>query len=86
MELLSKKELEAVALHELGHIKNKSSSIKFWSFFAIMLHPLQSFETIHRNIDEEELKADQVVLEFQNTNCFLNTAKSKINSYVSYHR
>jgi len=83
MELLSKKELEAVALHELGHIKHKSSSIKFWSFFAIMLHPLQSFETMHNNIDEEERKADQIVLRFHNSATFLNTAKQKVNSYYS---
>ena len=84
LDLLNKKEIEAVLLHELGHVKNNSSAVKFWSIFARYLTPLANFDTLHNYINEEELKADEVVLKFQQSSKFLDSAKRKINNFISF--
>lgn len=76
-DILSKKELNAVLLHELAHIKNRSSLFKFSTFF-MKLSPLAMFNSFNKELDEEEVKADNVVFRFQRTNKYLVSAKEKI--------
>ena len=83
MELLNKKELEAVVLHELGHIKHKSSTVKFWTLYAKYLSPFAAFS--HTSLDQEELDADAVAIQFQQTNKFVRSAKQKLQNFESYH-
>ena len=42
-----------VLLHELGHIKHRASTTKFWMLFARFVSPLAAFS--HHNLDEEEI-------------------------------
>lgn len=78
MELLTKKEIEAVLLHELGHIKNRTSLFKFGSFFTSVISPLARFTTFSDDLDKEERRADGVVVGVQKTSKYLNSAKEKI--------
>jgi len=82
IDLLTKKELEAVLLHELGHIKNRSSSIKFWTLLAQSLSPLAAFS--HSHLDQEEVKADQVAVTLQKSNLFIRNAKKRLAEYHAY--
>jgi Zn-dependent protease with chaperone function len=76
-DILSKKEVNAVLLHELAHIKNKSSLLKF-SMFFIKLSPLAMFSSFNKELNDEEAKADSIILNFQRTNKYLVSAKKKI--------
>ncbi len=78
-ELLDKKEMEAVLLHELYHIKKKAS---FWKFSVNVLRifsPLASFITMSESMNKEEREADQFAVRIQGTKRFLKLAKHRIN-------
>jgi len=80
-ELLNKKEMQAVLLHELYHIKNKSSIWKFSLNQIRMFSPLSSFSSIKKSIDNEEREADLFAVKIQGTKMFLASAKNKINKW-----
>jgi beta-lactamase regulating signal transducer with metallopeptidase domain len=79
-ELLKPKELQAVLLHELGHIKHKSSFLKFTSALLRLFMPLSSFHSLHPELQREEKEADKVAVSIQGTDRYLLSAKEKINS------
>lgn len=81
LETLNKKELEAVLLHELYHIKNKSSLWKFSLNQIKMFSPLSSLSSIRKSINNEEREADLFAIKVQGTNRFLRSAKNKINRF-----
>ena len=83
-ELLTKKELEAVLLHELGHIKEKSSTLKFSTLLLKHLSPLSMFTPLIGELNQEEQKADNFAINIQGTKQFLRRAKRKINAWRSY--
>lgn len=78
-EILNKKEMQAVLLHELYHIKNKSSIWKFSINQVKMFSPLSSFSSIEKSIDKEERDADSFAIKVQGTKRFLESAKNKVN-------
>lgn len=82
IELLSRKELESVILHEIYHVKNSSSLFKFSTFF-IRLSPLATFTSFIEDLNKEEKDADNFAIKFQNTSKYLNGSKLKIHKY--YH-
>lgn len=83
IELLSKKELESVILHELYHVKNSSPFFKF-STFLIRLSPLATFTSFIDDLNKEEINADNFSIKFQKTDKYLKKAKIKINKYYNY--
>ena len=80
-DLLSKRELEAVLLHELKHIKNRSSLLKFSTFFMKFISPLAWFTALHKELNNEEMKADNYAARAQKTKRHLENAKRKINEF-----
>jgi Zn-dependent protease with chaperone function len=84
IELLSKKELESVILHEIYHVKNSSSLFKFSTFF-IRLSPLATFTSFIEDLNKEEKDADSFAAKFQKTSRYLNNAKLKINRYYHFN-
>lgn len=78
-EILNKKEMQAVLLHELYHIKNKSSIWKFSINQIKMFSPLSSFSSFEKSIEKEERDADLFAVKVQGTKRFLESAKNKIN-------
>ena len=81
LEILNKKELESVLLHEAYHIKNRSSIWKFSLNHIKMFSPLSSFSSIKQSIDHEEKEADVFAIKIQGARKFLNSAKHKINRF-----
>ncbi|MEK6808302.1 MAG: M48 family metalloprotease [Nanoarchaeota archaeon] len=82
IELLTKMEVEAVLLHELAHIKNKSSMLKFWSFFTKLFSPFAMFSTFYEELGKEEVLADTTAISVQKTSKHLDLAKKKIDEYL----
>lgn len=79
-ELLSKKELEAVMLHELAHVKSMSSLNKFGECFARILSPLAWFVS-SKSIETAEIDADNFAIEIQGTAKFINNARKKVSAF-----
>ncbi len=83
-ELLNKLELEAVLLHEIGHIKNKSS----WNNIATKIlrraSPLAHFSLTESKLNKEEVLADEFVIQEQDTARYLFAAKKKVREYYEH--
>ena len=80
-ELLTRKETEAVLLHELGHIRHNSSALKFSAFINRLISPFSHFSNLKMDFANEELMADNFASSAQGTEKYLKSAKSKIDSY-----
>ncbi|MBI2546428.1 M48 family metalloprotease [Candidatus Woesearchaeota archaeon] len=79
-DLLTKKEKEAVVLHELAHLHNKSSLLKSSTFLLGLVSPLSNFSSIH-SVTQEEEKADRFAAARQGTWRYVRSAKQKINEF-----
>ena len=77
-EMLKRKELRAVILHELHHILTRSSFLKFSTQFARFISPIARFTILDDELNEEERNADNFAVKMQNTDRFLLSAKRKI--------
>src|SRR3989344_4458558 len=77
MELLTKKELEAVLLHELWYTKSQSALYKV-SAFASRLSPFAAFSGLEKSLSKEENEADEFAIKYQSTKKYINSAKEKI--------
>ncbi len=80
MDILRKKELQAVLLHELAHIQNKASVFKL-STFLMRFSPFMVFKTFSKELTEEEAMADSHACRIQGTHKYLESAKKKISDY-----
>ncbi len=83
-EILNKKELEAVLLHELGHIYYKSSISKFSVLFIRVTSPLSKFTTFKERLNLEERKADAFATHIQRNSRFINKAKNKVEEFSKF--
>lgn len=81
LDLLQKKEVDVVLLHELGHIKHRASFLKFTNSLLRFLFPIANFNVFHNELDEEEQYADEVAVTIQGTAQHLAAAKQKMNAY-----
>ncbi len=79
-ELLSKKELDAVLLHEAAHIREGSSLFKFSTLLS-RLSPVAALKSFDRELNEEEAKTDAAVVGAQGTGRYLRSAKWKLNLF-----
>jgi Zn-dependent protease with chaperone function len=75
-DLLSKKELEAVLLHELYHVKARSSWGKFSARFVRVFSPIAWFSS--SSVEREECAADAFAVHSQKTKHYLKSAKKKV--------
>ncbi len=80
LDILNKKELQAVILHELSHIKEKSSVMKF-SSSLFRLSPLSILARFHHDTGREEKQADRFAVRTQRTSKYINSSKRKIQDY-----
>ncbi|MBI2578857.1 MAG: M48 family metalloprotease [Candidatus Aenigmarchaeota archaeon] len=81
IDLLNKKEIEAVILHELGHLKRKASVLKLSFSLLKFFSPLSLLARFHHDSDEEEAYADKVAIRIQKTYRYLKSAKRKIDEF-----
>jgi Zn-dependent protease with chaperone function len=75
-DLLSRKELEAVLLHELHHVKARSSWAKFSAGFVRIFSPIAWFSS--SSVEREERAADEFAVSSQKTVRYLRAAKDKV--------
>lgn len=81
-ELLNHHEREAVLLHELGHIRERSGWKKFSSALTRLFSPLASF-SCRETVQQEERRADLFAAQTQGTTKYLKQAKEKVILYYS---
>jgi Zn-dependent protease with chaperone function len=78
-ELLSRRELEAVLLHELYHVSSNSAWSKFSSNFVRLFSPIAWFSA--SSVEREERNADAFAVKVQNSERFLKSAKKKVSVF-----
>jgi len=84
MDILNKKELESVLLHELGHIMRTASVLKMSVSLLRFFSPLSLLARFHHDSGEEEMYADRFAARLQKTGRYLKSAKRKIDRFDSY--
>ena len=77
-EMLKRKELQAVILHELHHVMTRSSFLKFSTQFVRLVSPIARFTVFSNELNEEECNADNFAVNIQKTDKYLLSAKRKI--------
>lgn len=82
VELFTKKEIEAVILHELMHIKRGSSILKFSGSLFKMFSPVSLFSELHDSSEKEEMVADSFAASIQGTREHLFSAKGKMRDFI----
>lgn len=82
-ESLTKKELEAVLLHELHHHKCKTYFWKFSGNILSLFTPVAAFAGISASLEKEEIEADNYAISVQKTSKYLISAKAKIENFRS---
>ena len=78
-DIMKKKEVESIILHELYHIKKSSSAMKFSSLF-LKIYPF-SFD-----MEKDENDADLFAISRQGTNRHIRSAKNRIKNFESIHK
>ena len=79
-EVLNRKEIEAVILHELAHIKQRSSMLNFSASLMKIFSPLSLVAKFHDS-GKEEAEADSFASRMQKTGTYLRSAKKKIEAF-----
>lgn len=80
-ELLNRNEQDAVLLHELGHVRQKSPASKFSLALARLFSPVAHFASVGERVDAEEKAADAFAATTQGTIKHLRAAKRKLINY-----
>ncbi len=80
-DILGRREIEAILLHELAHIKNRVSLLKLSTHIARFLSPFAMLAAFTGNCGEEEAHADSYAILAQGNCKSLNSAKLKISEY-----
>ena len=87
-EILGRKEIEAIILHELAHVKSRATYIKLSAHWARLLSPFSVLADFlgPGSAGVEEASADSFAAAAQGTSLFLNSAKRKITQYYGYSK
>jgi len=81
IEVLSRKELQAVLLHEYGHLRGNTSLYKVSRSIYSKIPLLYAFLDGRKLEDEEEIRADAFAARTQGTARYLESAKGKLEGY-----
>lgn len=81
-DVLTKKEIEAVLLHEISHIKNSSSQLKLSTSLMRMLSPASHVASFKDELSKDEQEADAFAISNQGTRIHLKTVKQKLLEYA----
>jgi len=83
-DVLSKKEIESVVLHELGHIKHRSPLMKFSTKLVKLVSPVALFVPMQSNLSHEECYADAFAVKVQGTAKYVTSARQKIEDFYAF--
>ncbi len=82
LDILNKKEIEAVLLHEIAHLVRKSSLVKLSFSILRLFSPLSILVKFYHDSSEEEKSADKFTIKEQKTDTYLNSAKRKMDEFL----
>jgi Zn-dependent protease with chaperone function len=85
-EIMNKQEIKAIILHELAHIKHKSSVLKFSNSLLRFISPLSILARFNMDSGPEEERADEFVVKTQGTDKYVLSAKRKLAEYESSYK
>jgi Zn-dependent protease with chaperone function len=80
-ELLTRKQQDAVVLHELSHVQRQSALTTFSTALARFFSPLAHFASVNERVNAEEQAADDFAIRHQGTTRHVNAAKQKVESF-----
>lgn len=80
LDIMTKRELEAVLLHEAHHIKSHSPDFKFSLLFSKILSPISWLCSMKT---DDEVDADEFASSIQGTRSYIKTARKKITDFYS---
>lgn len=83
-EILGKKELEAVILHEIAHIRQHSSMLKLSGLIFRLFSPFYLLSGFHHESKKEEREADRFAAKMQGTAAHLKSARKKVSVFYKY--
>ncbi len=86
LDVLDRKELEAVLLHEIAHIARKSSLLKLSFSILRFFSPLSVFVKFYHDSSKEEKFADGFTVKEQGTSFYLKSVKRKIDIFYSENK
>ncbi len=86
LDILKRMEIESVVLHELSHLKEKSSIIKFSFSILRLFSPISLISGFNRDSAKEEEKADMFVIREQKTKKYLLSTKRKLKQFKLYKK
>ena len=81
LDILNKKEIEAVLLHELAHLKRRDSLLTFSTSLMRFFSPLSLLARFHYDSYNEEKHADKFAAKIQGTEKYLKSTKGKIDIF-----
>jgi beta-lactamase regulating signal transducer with metallopeptidase domain len=84
IDVLTKKELASVLLHEYGHLAGSSSFYKSSNWVYSKLPLLSAFLDSFALDNEEESNADNFAIKTQGTSRYLNSTKKKLKTYFEH--
>ncbi len=76
-DIFSRKEIEAVLLHELYHLRSRAPIFKFSTIFAKFISPIARVFGFFDELSAEERRADEFAIKMQGADKFLVSAKKK---------
>lgn len=80
-DILTPSEIKSVILHEIGHLKQRSSLMKFSTQLARVVSPVALFFPKH--LDCEEHEADAFAAQEQRTSKYVASARAKIEAFFA---
>jgi len=80
LDVLNKKEVEAIILHELAHIKNRSSILKV-SNLIFKFSPLSIIAKFNGDTNSEEKRTDEFAIKMQKTRRYIDSSKRKLDRF-----
>lgn len=86
MKILNAKEIKAIIVHELAHIRMKTQIFNISLSFLRFLTPFSLVHAFSGELDPDEIKADEYVKTIQGTSEYLNNAKGKISLIQSLNK
>ncbi len=86
LDILKKREIECVVLHELSHLKEKSSITKISLSMLKLFSPFSLISGFNIDSTDEEKRADNFVLKEQKTKKYLILTKKKFQQFKYYKK
>jgi len=83
-EILNKKELESVILHEIAHLRQHSSMLKLSGLIFRLFSPFYLLSGFNHENKQEEREADRFAVKLQRTDQYIKSAKKRVSEFYKH--